>query len=96
MATCKVKAEIRVDRKPIKSKEWPDCDVMKTSVTRAWATRQFNALLKDFAECDVGLDKVVSVHWEAEYGEAQGFFRSQGHIGGVNGKLIHKTGIFDR
>jgi hypothetical protein len=95
MSTCRVHAEIRIDRKPIKSKDWPECDVMKTSVTRAWATRQFRAYLKEFNECDIGLDKVVSVHWEAHYGEEQGFHMSLGHIGGVNGKVIHKTGIFD-
>lgn len=43
---CKVDAEIRIDGKVAKSKSWPEVDVMKTGVTRAWTTRQFNAFLR--------------------------------------------------
>lgn len=95
MTTCKVVATLYVNRKSLKTKTWPACDVMKTSVTRAWATRQFNATLKDLASCDMGRDKVVSVEWRAAYGEAQGFNSISGHMGGVNGRVMSRRGIFE-
>lgn len=95
MTTCKVEATLYVDRKPLKTKTWPACDIMKTSVTRAWATRQFNAALKDFASCDIGKDKIVSVDWIADFGEAQGFNSIRGHMGGVNGRVMSRRGIFE-
>lgn len=96
MATfCKVEAEIRVNGEVTKSKSWPEVDVMKTSVTRAWATRQFNAFLKDFAACDFGKDKIVRAEWIARYGEAQGHMSVSGWISGVNGRVLMRRGVFE-
>lgn len=91
MNTCRINAEVRVADKVIKTKCWPECDVMKTRATRAWATRQFNRVLKDLNECD----KPVAVYWEAHYGEAAGFHLSKGRLGGINGRVLSRTGIFD-
>jgi hypothetical protein len=68
---------------------------MKTSVTRAWATRQFNAFLKDFAQCDIGRDKLVAVYWMARYGEAQGYGSASGWLSGLNGVVMARRGIFE-
>jgi hypothetical protein len=95
MATCKVSAELFVDGTVIKAKEWPECDIMKTGVTRAWATRQFNTFLKDFARCDIGRDKVISVEWTARYGEAQGYGSLRGRLSGLNGIVMARRGIFE-
>jgi hypothetical protein len=90
--TCKIDVEVFVNRKVIKTKTWAACDVMKTGHTRAWATRQFNAFLKDFSECDIGKDKVVHVEWTADYGNTG---RINGWISGVNGKTLARRGIFE-
>jgi hypothetical protein len=95
MVTCEVYVEISIDRRVMKTKTWPACDVMKTGPTRAWATRQFNAFLKDLNECAIGKDKVVSVRWTAQYGETQGFIRFSGWLSGVNGKTLARRGIFE-
>lgn len=88
--TCAVEAEVLVGDKIVKSKNWPVCDIMKTSVTRAWATRQFNKFLKE-----VGKDIVVRVEWTAKHTEAQGHGTLRGTMGGVNGKCLAKRGIFE-
>ena len=92
---CKVEAEITIDNKVVKSKVWPECDIMKTSVTRAWTTRQFNAFLKDFANCDIGKDKIIRAFWVATYGEAQGYSRHTGYLSGVNGHSCIRRGVFE-
>lgn len=92
---CKVDAEIRVNGVVTKSKSWPEVDVMKTSVTRAWVTRQFNAFLKDFAACDFGRDKIVRAEWIARYGEAQGHMSVSGWMSGVNGRVLCRRGVFE-
>jgi hypothetical protein len=94
-AFCKVDAQVRVDGKVIKSRTWPEVDIMKTSVTRAWATRQFKAFLKDFANCDIGRDKVIRVEWIARYGEAQGHMSVSGWLSGVNGRAMTRRGVFE-
>lgn len=95
MATCKIVVEVCVDRKVVTSKTWPACDIMRTGHTRGWATRQFNAFLKDFNECPIGKDKIISVEWVAQYGEAQGHQRITGRLGGVNGRALSRRGIFE-
>lgn len=92
---CHVEAEIIVDGKVVRSKTWPDLDVMKTSSTRAWATRQFNIFLKDFSSCDIGRDKVIRAEWTARYGAAQGNMSINGILSGVNGKTMARRGIFE-
>jgi hypothetical protein len=94
---CKVEAEITVDGKVVKSKVWPECDIMKTSVTRAWATRQFNLFLKEYARGGVELsrDKIIRAEWVATYGEAQGHTRLTGVISGVNGHVMARRGMFE-
>ena len=96
MNVCKVHVEVIVDEQIIKTKTWPTCDIMKTGVTRAWATRQFNAFLKDFNDCVIGKDKIIVVRWTAEYGETNGFSRLTGLYSGVNGKVMARRGIFER
>lgn len=95
MSVCKIDVEVRVDDAVIKTKIWPACDIMKTAPTRAWATRQFNAFLKDFSECDIGRDKIITVTWTARYGAEQGFGHSNGYLSGVNGKALSRRGIFE-
>jgi hypothetical protein len=82
-AFCVVTAEIIVNGEVVKSKSWPKVDIMKTSVSREWATRQFNAFLKDFAICDIGKDNFVRVEWIARYGESQGYGSVSGWKSGV-------------
>lgn len=92
---CNVAAGIRVDGQLVKSKSWPACDVMKTGVTRAWATRQFNLFLRDLASCDLGRDRIVRADWIAKYGEAQGNMSVSGWLSGVNGRVMAKRGVFE-
>jgi hypothetical protein len=91
---CRVEAEITVDGKVVKSKVWPECDIMKTSVTVAWTTRQFNAFLKANNNF-LGKNKVVRAWWEARYGEAQGHTRFTGSLSGVNGQVMARRGMFE-
>ena len=95
MKTCRIEVEVCVGGKAVKSKAWPECDIMKTSTTRAWATRQFNKFLKDFSGCDFGINKVILVHWTAIYPESSGMGRLHGILSGVNGKRIVRNGIFE-
>jgi hypothetical protein len=95
MLTCKVEVEIFVDHKVVKSKMWPACDIMNTSRTRAWATRQFNKFLSDFGGCDIGHNKIITVHWTAIYPDETGRARTHGHLSGVNGKRLVRDGIFE-
>jgi len=93
--TCKIEVEVCVDRRVVKSRVWPECDIMKTSPSRAWATRQFNKFLSDFGGCDIGRDKIISVRWTAIYPEETGRGRMHGYLGGVNGKKLARSGIFE-
>lgn len=91
---CKVEVEITVDGKVIKSRVWPEVDIMRTGYTRAWATRQFNAFLKDFAASG-WRDKVIRAYWTAHHGEAQGYGCVRGSMGGVNGFVSTRRGVFE-
>ena len=90
MYICKVEAEIRVDDKIVKSRVWPECDIMKTSVTRGWTTRQFNNFLRLASQ-----NEIVTAQWFAIYGEAQGYNRLQGRLSGVHGNLMGRWGVFE-
>ena len=92
--TCKIEVEVCVDHKVIKSKVWPACDIMNTSRTRAWATRQFNKFMDDFSG-DYGRNKIISVHWTAIYPDETGRARMHGRLSGVNGKKLVRNGIFE-
>jgi hypothetical protein len=92
---CKVDAEIRVNGQVVKSKSCPEVDIMKTGATRAWATRQMNAFLKDFKDCDLGRDKIVRAEWIARYGEAQGHMSVSGWMSGLDGRILHRRGVFE-
>lgn len=94
ITTCKVEAKLSVGGKVMKHKSWPACDVMKTGITRGWATRQFNAFLKDLNECSIGKDKIIVVEWSAYLGGGRGTLR--GLLSGVNGKVMARRGIFER
>jgi hypothetical protein len=94
-AFCEVTTKIIVNGEVVKSKSWPKVDIMKMSVSRAWATRQFNAFLKDFAICDIGKDKIVRVEWIARYGESQGYGSVSGWKSGVNGRVMVRRGVFE-
>ena len=95
MKTCKVQVEVWVDDTCIRHKTWPECDIMNTSRTRAWATRQFNRTLNDLASCLAGKDKIVSVCWTAIYPDKSGRGRIHGRLSGVNGKKLVRNGIFE-
>lgn len=95
MATCEIEVEVIVDGLVVKTKTWPKCDIMKTGPTRGWATRQFNAFLKDFNECRIGKDKIITVRWLATYGKSLGFSSLSGVYSGVNGKVMARRGIFE-
>jgi hypothetical protein len=86
--TCKVVCQVFVDRKLVETKTWPAVDVMKTSVTRAWATRQFNRYRQAFPK-----DRVVSVEWDAAYGEPDHSY-IHGRLSGVNSH-VYRRGIFE-
>jgi hypothetical protein len=92
---CKVDAEIRVNGEVVKSRSWPEVDIMKTGVTRAWTTRQFNRTLNDFASCDLGEHKVIRAEWIARYGEAQGHMSVSGWISGTKGRVMARRGVFE-
>ena len=94
---CRVEAEITVDGKVRKAKVWPECDIMKTSVTVAWTTRQFNLFLKEYARggVETSRDKIIRAWWEARYGEAQGHTRFTGSLSGVNGHVMARHGVFE-
>ena len=89
MITCKIKVDVKVNGNIVQQREWPAVDIMKTGVTRAWATRQFNKL---WAAREP--DQIISVDWFAQYGEEQGNTRLKGSLSGVNA-LKHKRGIFE-
>lgn len=89
--TCRVHAEIFVDDRVVKVRTWPACDVMKTSATRGWTTRQFNIALRG-----AGKDQVVTAEWIACYGKAQGHTRITGWLSGVNGRTMARRGIFEK
>ena len=91
---CRVEAEITIDGKVRKSKVWPECDVMKTGVTRAWTTRQFNAFLKANNNF-LGKDKIVRAWWESRCGEDRGYTRLTGTISGVRGQVMARRGMFE-
>lgn len=86
---CEIKTDIRINGRVIKEKCWPACDVMKTSATRSWTTRQFNIALKNAKK-----DEIVRGEWIARYGEAHGHISISGWISGVNGKPLARRGIF--
>ena len=67
---------------------WEGVDVMKTSHTRAWATRQFNKLWKDR-----GPDIPIRVYWRQVYDDTN-LGSLSGILSGVN-NLRHKRGIFE-
>lgn len=96
MTTCKVEAKVYVDDVTVKSRTWLVVDVMDTSRTRAWTTRQFNTVLKDLNSCLIGKDKIIRAVWTADYGKAQGYTRLSGWLSGVNGKVMARRGIFER
>lgn len=91
MKTCEVTVDVFVDQKIMKTKTWRRLDVMKTSFTRGWATRQFNTFLRDFGACDMGNDKIIFVEWVCHLG---GYGTIRGTLSGVNGKTMSRRGIF--
>lgn len=92
--TCKVVAEITVDGKVMKSKTWPAHNVMKTSATRGWVRRHFNAYLKDFGSCLIGHNKIIRASWTAYYGPP-GNEMLTGELSGLNGTVRRQKGVFE-
>lgn len=89
MRTCHVTVDVLIDGKIIEQREWPAVDVMKTSHTRGWATRQFNMHWKWRKR-----DKIIRVDWTARYGAEQGHAVIRGSLSGVN-NLRHRRGVFE-
>lgn len=98
MAGAPYKVEMRVtvtdingrDRRPPLAKEIASVDPMKVAQTRAWASRNFNRLLK---EC--GRDEIVSASfWAQQVDEPHSSLH--GGLGGVNGCELRRTGMFER
>jgi hypothetical protein len=91
--TCTITAEVYVgrdergDRKLLETKTWRDVDIMKTSHSRGWCTRQFN-LHWQWRKRDAS----ICVSWECRHDDNG--VRFYGELRGVNSIKI-KDGIFD-
>lgn len=73
--------------KPDETRVWKDADIMKTSHTRAWATRQFNmhwAWRKR--------NKPIRVEWECRHHD--GNYTGLGSLSGVN-NVKSRRGVFE-
>lgn len=92
MATCAVTVELMVDQKVVQTRRWPKIDVMRTASTRAWATRRFREVLKDFDRTNGLRNKVITVEWRRCI---PGGMTLKGRRSGVKGREMAKTGIFD-
>lgn len=88
MKTCKVECVVKVGGRIILEKSWPAVDIMKTSVTRSWATRQFN---KAVASAPVG--DIVAVSWDCYHG-APSHNHFSGRVVGVHGS-VYRKGMFE-
>ena len=92
MKTCSITARVYVgrdprgDRKLVETKNWRDVDIMKTSRSRGWCTKQFN-LHWQWRKPGVS----ICVTWECTYKDGTRFY---GELRGVNSLKI-KEGIFD-
>lgn len=89
MSTCHITVEVVIDGKLLERREWPAVDIMKTSYSQGWATRQFNL----HWNCRKP-NKNIKVGWTAKYGEEQGNARLTGILSGVN-NIRRKRGIFE-
>jgi hypothetical protein len=85
--TCRVTCEVRVDGEIVEEKTWPKVDIMRTSATRGWATRQLN----DWHRGRPG--KVITVQWDCFHG-APSYTHFSGRMSAVNGH-VHRWGIFE-
>lgn len=76
--------------RPELAKDIPAIDCMKAAQARTWATRNFNRLLK---ECGPG--QLVQASFWAQQTELP-YSSLTGDLGGVNGRELRRTGIFER
>ena len=87
MKTCTVTAKVYIGGELKDSRQWSGLDIMKTSHTRGWCTRQFN-LHWNWRKRDVH----IRVEWDCRYDDQNHHF--QGVLSGVN-NLRLRRGIFD-
>lgn len=86
--TCKVFCEVKIGDRSVSKRTWLAVDIMKTSVTRGWATRQFNLAIKDAKR-----DEIVTVEWDAHYGEPDHSY-IHGRMSYCNGHT-YRRGVFE-
>ena len=96
MKTCTVTARVYLGEQceydfqgaPHETRIWKDVDIMNTSRTRAWVTRQFNLHWK-WRKRDVP----IRVTWECLH-DADPFYRFTGFLSGVN-SIKTRRGVFE-
>lgn len=86
-ATCTCTVIVSVGDKIVETKTWKKVGIMRTSHTRAWATRQFNRLRPL-------IDTKIFVEWECMHDDHEAGLRFTGSLARRN-SLIIKRGIFD-
>lgn len=72
---------------PTEVREWKGVDIMDTSRTRAWATRQFNMHWKWRKR-----DKPIRVEWDCRHDDGAYYFR--GSLSGFN-NIKSRRGYFE-
>lgn len=96
MKTCTVTVRVLLGEKqceygfqgaPHETRVWKDVDVMNTSRTRAWATRQFNMHWEWRKR-----DTPIRVEWECQHDD--GSYRFHGGLSGVN-NIKSRRGYFE-
>lgn len=95
MKTCRITAEVWVSGELVCSREWVNHDRMRTSSTRGWTRRQFNARLLDLGGRLIGRDKIVTASWRCEHGPPYHTV-IEGFLSGVNGATVREDGVFER